>query len=400
MLTHDVEVLVVGLGPVGAVAALFLAQAGVSVAAIEAHAQVATDLRASTFHAPTLEMLARMGVTETLFGQGLRAPEYQYRDRQSGEIFSFDLGELADRTPYPYRIQCEQHRVTAEVVAALERQPKTLLGFGHRLLFVEQDDDGVTAYVETAVAIEKYRARFLVAADGASSVVRKLLDLGFPGFTYGEKYVCMSTEFPIERSFDRLAYVNYVSDPHEWMVLLRVPGLWRILVPASETVADAELLSDANKDAVFARMLGSSVPVETRHRTIYRVHQRVCERFVVGRIALAGDAVHLNSPMGGFGMNSGIHDAINLGEKLVRMLREGGDLDLLGQYERQRRTSTESFVQAQTIENTRQMREGWGAERDARRRAMAWLMEDSEARRTYLLRQSMFTSLEDAARVA
>ena len=400
MLTHDVEVLVVGLGPVGAVAALFLAQAGVSVAAIEAHAQVATDLRASTFHAPTLEMLARMGVTETLFGQGLRAPEYQYRDRQSGEIFSFDLGELADRTPYPYRIQCEQHRVTAEVVAALERQPKTLLGFGHRLLFVEQDDDGVTAYVETAVAIEKYRARFLVAADGASSVVRKLLDLGFPGL-----HLRREVRLHVDRVPDR-AQLRPARLRQLRLRPARVDG----------AVARAGLVAHpraGERDrrrcrAAFRCQQGRRLrpharqqrAVETRHRTIYRVHQRVCERFVVGRIALVGDAVHLNSPMGGFGMNSGIHDAINLGEKLVRMLREGSDLDLLGQYERQRRTSTESFVQAQTIENTRQMREGWGAERDARRRAMARLMEDSEARRTYLLRQSMFTSLEDAARVA
>ena len=401
MLTHDVEVLVVGLGPVGAVAALFLAQNGLSVAALESHAQVATDLRASTFHAPTIEILNHLGAAETLFGQGLRAPVYQFRDRQSGEVFAFDLGEIADRTAFPYRIQCEQHRVTDELVAKLPLLPNASVRFQCRVLFVEQDDAGVTAYVDTGAAVERYRARYLVAADGANSVVRKVLDLGFPGFTYDEKFLCLSTEYPIEQAFDDLSYVNYVSDPDEWMVLLRVPGLWRILVPASEQRADAELLSDANKDAVFRRMLGSDVPVTTRHRTIYRVHQRVCEKFRVGKICLIGDAAHLNSPMGGFGMNSGIHDAINLGGKLVDILRHGADDEtLLGLYERQRRTVTENFVQAQTIENTRMMREGWGVQRDVRRAAMSHLMNDPVARRAYLLKQSMFTSIEDAAAIA
>ena len=399
MLTHHIEVLVVGLGPVGAVGALFLAQNGIEVVALEVNSRSATDLRASTFHAPTLEILHHMGVSDTLFGQGLRAPVYQFRDRQSGEVFAFDLGEIADRTAFPYRIQCEQHRVTEEVVAKLALLPNATVRYRARLLYLEQDASGVTAYVDTGAAVECYKARYLMAADGANSVARKVLDLGFPGFTYDEKFLCLSTEYPIEQAFEDLSYVNYLSDPDEWMVLLRVPGLWRILVPASEQRQDEELLSDANKDAIFERMLGQSVPVTTRHRTIYRVHQRVCERFHVGKVGLVGDAVHLNSPMGGFGMNSGIHDAINLGGKLVDILRNGADDRLLGLYERQRRTVTLSFIQTQTIENTRMMREGWGAQRHERRLAMSRLMNDAAARRAFLLKQSMFTSLEDAAAI-
>ncbi len=389
----------VGLGPVGAVGALYLAQHGISVAALEAGSQSASDLRASTFHAPTLEILNHLGAADTLFQTGLKAPVYQFRDRQSGEVFAFDLGEIADRTAFPYRIQCEQHRVTDEMVAKLRNLPNASVRYQSRLLYLEQDADGVTAHVETGTAVERYRARYLVAADGANSVARKLLDLGFPGFTYDEKFLCLSTEFPIEQAFENLSYVNYLSDPDEWMVLLRVPGLWRILVPAAEQRADTELLADANKDAIFRRMLGSDVPVTTRHRTIYRVHQRVCERFRVGKVCLVGDAVHLNSPMGGFGMNSGIHDAVNLGAKLVDILRHGADDELLGLYERQRRTVTQNFVQAQTIENTRMMREGWGVQRAERRSAMSRLMNDPGARRAYLLKQSMFASLDEAAAI-
>jgi len=400
MITHDTEVLVTGLGPVGATAALALARQGIAVTAVEPLLSNATDLRASTYHAPTLEILDDLGASGTLFSQGLKAPVYQYRDRHSGEVFAFDLGEIADRTRFPYRIQCEQHRVTADIVSQLDPLPNATVLKGQRVLFVEQDEQGVTAYVEGANSVERWRARFLLAADGASSVVRKVLGLQFPGFTYDEKFVCFSTEHPVEQSLQGLSLVNYISDPDEWMVVLRVPGLWRVLVPAPLDHSDEQLLSDEYKNGVFSRMLGQDLQPATRHRTIYRVHQRVCERFAVGRIMLVGDSAHLNSPMGGFGLNSGVHDAVNAAEKLVRVLRQGADATAqLALYERQRQTVTRNFVQAQTIENTRLMRDGWANARAERSEMMNQLMADPVARRAYLLKQSMFTSLEQAAAI-
>ncbi|HVL08508.1 MAG TPA: FAD-dependent monooxygenase [Burkholderiaceae bacterium] len=400
MITHYTEVLVAGLGPVGATAALSLARRGIAVTAIEPLAGGATDLRASTYHAPTLEILDDLGAADILFSQGLKAPVYQYRDRQNGEVFSFDMGEIADRTRFPYRIQCEQHRVTAGIVEQFQGEASATVLTGHRVLYVEQDDEGVTAFVENANTVERWRARHLLAIDGASSVVRKVLGLQFPGFTYDDRFLCLSTEHPIEEAFENLSYVNYISDPKEWIVALRVPGLWRILVPAPADLDDAHLLSDAYKNGVFSRILGRAADPATRHRTIYRVHQRVCERFAVGRILLAGDAVHLNSPMGGFGMNSGVHDAINACDKLVKILREGADATALtALYEKQRQTITRDFVQAQTIEAPRLMRDGWANARAARSDALGKLMNDRAARRAYLLKQSMFTSLEEAAAI-
>ena len=401
METFDTEVLVAGLGPVGSIAALYLARQGIDVAAIEAGALgAASDLRASTFHAATLEMLDDLGAADAILDYGLKAPVYQYRDRQSDETFRLDLTELSDHTRFPFRLQCEQHRMAHDVAAKLGREPTANTAFGRRLLFFEQDDHGVTAYVETPTAVERYRARYLIGADGANSVVRKVLGLDFPGWTHADKYLCLSTEYPIEESLTGLCYVNYISDPDEWMVLLRVPSLWRILVPAAETQDDADLLSDSNKDAVFRRMLGHDEGVETQHRTIYRVHQRVVSRFAQGRACLVGDAAHLNSPMGGFGMNSGVHDAVNLGEKLTAILRKGASTDLIDLYDRQRRTVTNDFIQAQSIENTELMRSGWSGLAGKRRETMRTLTADAGARRAFLLRQAMFTSLADAAKVA
>jgi 3-(3-hydroxy-phenyl)propionate hydroxylase len=209
-------------------------------------------------------MLDAMGAADVLFDRGLRAPEYQFRDRQTNEVFSFDLTEIADHTRFPYRIQCEQHLVAHDLANRLGKDEHTVVRYLNRLLFLEQDDAGVTAYVETPRALEKYRAFYLIGADGANSVVRKLLDLEFSGFTYSEKFLCFSTEYPIEQAFENLCYVNYVSDPNEWMVLLRVPKLWRVLVPAAESIPDATLLSDATKNDVFRRMLGSDNPDQSR----------------------------------------------------------------------------------------------------------------------------------------
>ena len=166
MITHQTEVLVAGLGPVGATAALSLARRGISVTAIEPLAHSATDLRASTYHAPTLEILDDLGAAGTLLSEGLKAPVYQYRDRQSGDVFAFDMTELSDHTRFPFRIQCEQHKVTSGIVEQLKGEPSATVLQGHRVLFVEQDDDGVTAYVENANSVERWRAKYLLATDG------------------------------------------------------------------------------------------------------------------------------------------------------------------------------------------------------------------------------------------
>jgi 3-(3-hydroxy-phenyl)propionate hydroxylase len=396
----EVETLVVGLGPVGAITALYLAQEGISVAAIELGNRETVDLRASTFHPPTIEILDKLGVSKTLLSYGLKAPVYQYRDRKSGDVYSFDFSELKDQTAFPFRIQCEQDKVRQEVLDALEILPDVHVNYQSRLLYLDDKGDHVLAWVDTGQEIVQYSAKYVVGCDGANSVVRKLLDLSFEGFTYPEKYLCLSTEYPIETAFENLSNVNYVSDPDEWLVLLRTPRLWRVMVPVSEESADEDLLSDASKDGIFKRILQDNRPVETRHRTIYRVHQRVCERFSKGRVALAGDAAHLNSPMGGYGMNSGIHDGINIAKKLVAALRLGETEDIMARYDRQRRHITQSFVQKQSIENMKSMRNGWDQDREDQRERMETLQNDSEARLQFLIGQSMLGSLKEAEAIS
>ena len=389
------QVAIAGAGPVGAVTAYLLARQGIDVVLLETGGDCAMDLRASTFHPPTLEMLDTLGITERLIERGLKAPIYHFRERKTGEVIAFDLGELADITRYPFRLQCEQYHLSRMLSAAVHDDAGAEVLFEHRLIAFEQDDTGVDVFAETPYSIRKIRADYLIGADGSNSITRKWLGVEFDGFTYPEKFLCFTTDEPLEEQIDGLAHVNYVSDPEEWLVLLRVPSLWRVLVPADNDQPDEELKSDAKKNEVFDRLLGKGAAVKTAHRTIYRVHQRVAQSFVTGRVAIIGDAAHLNNPIGGFGMNSGIHDAFNIGDKLLNIYREGANpATELARFDHQRRTTTHDFIQAQTIRNLEYLSEGEGGRHARRKSEMRAIRDDPERRRAFLLRQSMIDCLE------
>jgi 3-(3-hydroxy-phenyl)propionate hydroxylase len=394
---HRVQVLVCGAGPVGATAAYILAERGIDVCLVEALGEPAEDMRASTLHPPTLDMMEELGLLATLEAQGLKAPVYQYRNRRSGEVLAFDLGELADELRHPYRLQCEQFKLARLCSSLVAEHPHGEVRFRRRVLSFTQDATGVTVNLEAPLAIETVRADYVIGADGANSVVRKWLGVPFEGFTYPEKFLTLSTEWPMERALPNIALVNYMADSEEWCVLLRTPAAWRVLVPASESDPDEVLLADAKKTAVFDGLMGDGAAVETRHRTIYRVHQRVVTRYDHGRVLLIGDAAHLNNPLGGFGMNSGIHDAWNLTEKLTAILQGGKAAEpLLAQFDRQRRTIMTEFVQAQTIKNKKAME---GSQR-AHQAELERILKDPVARREYLRTQAMVRSLQREAELA
>jgi 3-(3-hydroxy-phenyl)propionate hydroxylase len=390
------QVAIIGAGPVGTVMATLLAKAGYDVVVFEAGLDCAQDLRASTFHPSTLD---EIGITQLLIERGLKAPVYHWRDRASGEVIDFDLSEISDATRYPFRIQCEQYHLSRGLAEGLEQYSNAQIRFGQRLLTLEQGDDGVELCFETLTGIARVKCDFLIGADGANSVVRKWLGIEFDGFTYPERFLTLSTKLELADYLPNLAYVNYVSDPSEWLVLLRVPSVWRVLVPTDAALGDDYLKSDEVKDGIFQRLLGSDLHVETGHRTLYRVHQRVAKSFGNGRVWLAGDASHLNNPLGGFGMNSGVHDAFNLFEKLQPALKAGKPTESLALYDRQRRTVTHSFTQTQTIENMAFIKGGSDDAHEKRRSEMLALKADDDKRRAYLLRQAMYESLAMAAAI-
>jgi 3-(3-hydroxy-phenyl)propionate hydroxylase len=395
-------VIVAGAGPVGCTVALRLAQAGIPVRLLEGLPDLPETLRASTFHPPSLDMLEELGMARPLEAQGLVCRTYQYRDRRTGEIAEFDLGVLREDTRHPYRLQAEQWKYTRLVWNELQTRHAGLAEchFEHSVKGVHHTADGIEVLVWVGGEEKLLRGSYLIASDGADSAVRKACAVTYEGFTWPEKFLVASTPFPLEQKLERLAWVNYVSDPEEWLVLLRTPSLWRVLIPTDPNVDDdARWLSDGWIQDRLHHMAPHDADYEIIHRTLYRVHQRVARTYRRGRVLLAGDAAHINNPLGGMGMNGGIHDAWNLADKLIR-IHGGGDADaLLDQYDRQRRQICVRFVQEQTIANKKLME---SKDPDIQRKRQADYMRmagDPALAREFLLRTSMIQSLRDEAKI-
>ena len=392
------RVIVVGAGPVGLTAALALGRRGIPTVLLAAEPGLVMELRGSTFHPPTLDLLDEFGVVPRMIDVGLKAPTWQFRDRETGPVATFDLSMLAGDTNHPYRVQCEQWKLMRFLEEELRKLPGSDIRFGHEVTSVRPDDDAVTVAAETASGPVSLTGRYVVAADGARSAVRRSLAVDFEGFTYPELFLIASTDFRFEDKLTDIAYVNYIADPLEWLVLLRVPDLWRVLVPAPENSDREQLLSDDSLQQVLQRVVARPEPYRIAHRSVYHVHQRVAKSFRHGRVLLAGDAAHINNPLGGMGMNGGIQDAFNLSDKLAQIWA-GADDRLLDRYDRQRRTVAVEAVQQQTHRNQQIISERDPETRKKSLDAMRRTATDKRSAREYMLKSSMISSMRRAAEI-
>ena len=394
------HVLIAGAGPVGLVSALNLASAGIPVTVFERSTSAPEDLRASTFHPPTLDMLARFGLTEELVSQGLVARFTQQRDRKSGLIAEFDMALLEGDTQHPFRLQCEQWKLNKLLLDRIKKFPHAKVLLGCELQSVEQDADKVEIRVLMGGEIKIFVGDYLIGADGAWSSVRQSLGIEFEGFTYPERFLVVSTDFEFADHLEHLSYVNYVSDPEEWCVLLRVPSLWRVLFPTRPEESDEEVLTDASIQQRLQNLLPKDSPYTTVHRTLYKVHQRVAKEFRRGRVVLAGDAAHINNPLGGMGMNGGVQDAFNLSDKLIEIMLRDASADLLDRYERQRRSVAIEYINANTARNKKTIEERDPQTRKKTQDELRAIAASPAASKDYLRKTSMMDALERAESIA
>src|SRR5688572_15205052 len=386
-------VLIAGAGPVGLAAANVLADAGIAVTVLEAEPRLPENLRASTFQPPTLDMLARFGATERLVAMGRVAPRVQYRDRQ-GWVAEFDLGLIASDTAHPYRVQCEQFKLNQVLAARLGASAKARIEFGAEVSDVADGPNGVTVFLAGG---RKLQGDWLIGADGGRSRVREALGIALQGFTWPERFLVASTPFDFAEVIPRLCDVSYFADPEEWFFLLRVPGVWRAMFPVRQDEDDAEVLSDATIQRRLHRVHAAPAAFDIRHRTLYSVHQRVAASYRKGRCFLAGDAAHLNNPLGGMGMNGGIHDGFSIAEKLAAVIKAREPEALLDAYERQRRPVALEYVNNITIANKRNLETRDAAEQKRWRDEMSRAAADPRLTREYLLKISMIQSLRKPA---
>jgi 2-polyprenyl-6-methoxyphenol hydroxylase-like FAD-dependent oxidoreductase len=391
-MTIEERILIAGAGPVGLTAAASLVRAGVPVTVLEAGSGLSEESRASTFHPPTLDMLDRLGAAAPLIAQGLTAPQFQYRTKQHGVLAQFDFGAIADVTAHPYRVQCEQSKLTRILYEQLRGKSNFELRFDSAIRDVTQQPGGVEIAIERNGRSEVRSGRWLIGADGARSDVRRSLRIKFPGFTWPERFLVVSTPFDFSAVIPDLVAVSYVCDPGRWHFLLQTPGLCRVMFPIASNESDELALSAQFAQSLMAGVVPGIARYEVAHVTLYKVHQRVAQTFREGRAFLVGDAAHINNPLGGMGMNGGIHDAINLTSRLADVWHGAADESELERYDRQRRLVTLEYIEKQSIQNKRNL-ESDGVEFA---RSLAEIAADKARTYDYLLRVSMIASLRRA----
>lgn len=358
------NVLIVGAGPVGTILALALRRKGVAVTLVEALAAPEIDCRAASCHPPTIAMFEELGLLEAGLEQGLVSPVFHYLDRPTGELVArFDLRRMQQVPAHPYVLQWEQYKISNTILERLRADPGCDIRMGTRLTGFTQNDDAVAVHLETGGEAFELQAAFLVGCDGGRSTVRKLSGIAFEGFTWPERFLKVDTLFDFTGLREEISNRNYFSDPDEWMNLFKArgpggEGMWRAVSPTLPEQTDEELLSPQAIEARLQKFFPKAGAYEIATVALYNVHQRVAATFNQGRVLLAGDAAHVNNPAGGLGMNGGIHDAVNLADKLADILLAGAEHPpLLDRYTRQRRKAQTDFVQAQSIQNKKTLGE-------------------------------------------
>jgi 3-(3-hydroxy-phenyl)propionate hydroxylase len=404
-MTINERVLIAGGGPVGVVAALALVQRGFPVTVFEADADVNEAPRAATTHPATLELLADLGLIDEVIRQGLTARTFQFRDRPSGALIAeFDHELLRQDTRFPFVVQCEQHKLARLAIARLQSAPGAEVHFSARVAGVDAGPGRVEVAVEMPGGRKKFSGAFLIGADGGRSTVRKALGIRFEGYTFPERFVVLTTRFDFE-SERGYCYRNYFSDPDEWANLFKVAGddgsgMWRVVFPTRKEESDGEALGDGGVQRRLQRFFPKPAPYDIVHRNLYKAHQRVAATFRKGRVLLAGDAAHVNNPIGGLGLNCGIHDGVELAQRLACFCGSGRGEDELDLYDRRRRPLNIEFVQSQTVGNKKRLEEKDPAVRAANFDQLRATAADPARHRQFLLRTSLIESVRRAALIS
>jgi 3-(3-hydroxy-phenyl)propionate hydroxylase len=391
-------VLIAGGGPVGIITALALAQQGIPVRVFEAAEAVNDAPRASTLHPATLEMLAHVGLLDEVIVRGLVARTFQFWDRPTRSVVAeFDHAILQDDTQYPFVVQCEQHKIANIGVSRLREFKHAAIDFSARVTAVAAKDDRVEITVESLGRTQTVAGSYLVGADGGRSLVRKSLGIAFDGYTFPERFLVLTTLFDFATEYG-VAYRAYFSDPDEWANLFKVAGddgkgRWRAVFPALPGQTDDAVLNEVATEARLQKFFPKAGRYEIAHRNIYRVHQRVAASFRRGRVFLAGDSAHVNNPIGGLGLNCGIHDAVHLARLLAAVLQEKSAPGALEDYDAVRRPMNIEYVQQQTIANKKRLEEKDPAARQANFDHLRRTAADPAAHRAFLMRTSLLESV-------
>lgn len=340
--------LVVGAGPVGLTVAAELARRGVPVGVVDAASGPSTTSKAIGMHARTLELLEGIGVTDTLVDLGVAIRAVRFHDRGR---WVADLTFAGLPTCYPFALSLGQD-VTERVLLDRARELGVDIEWGVRLEDLRDRGDRVEVTLVRADGDREQRAaRWVVGCDGAHSTVRRRLDVTFDGTPFPEWFVV--ADLHIDADLDgQLAHLFLSAAGATAVFPLPEPGLARLATPlaADDASDDPPEVDLAAVERLWASRVGRPARLsDPQWISPFRFHSRLAARYRVGRVLLAGDAAHVHSPVGGQGMNAGMHDAVNLAWKLEAVERGAPD-DLLDTYGTERRPAAARML-AETRRN-------------------------------------------------
>jgi 2-polyprenyl-6-methoxyphenol hydroxylase-like FAD-dependent oxidoreductase len=337
----ECEVLVIGAGPIGLMAATLLKRSGVDVRIVDMRSAPSAESRAFAVSARSLELFASLGLAERLVARGAITSgiDIHVSGKRAGGL-DYDKVKAPD-TPFRFILMAPQSETEAVLIKALDEvgqqidREVEITGFEQHADFVR-----VTGKrADRAPLI--ISARYVLGADGAHSIVRKVLDLKFEGAKYPQSFLLGDVEvnWPLDHGRFRVFMHGErigLFFPLQGSTLSRVMTT-DLHAGAGGDPTNPEPLALEDLQAAFAE--ATCQPVGLRNPawlTRFRTHHRAVDRYRAGRVFVAGDAAHIHSPAGGQGMNTGLQDAANLAWKLAAVLRQGARDTVLDTYESER----------------------------------------------------------------
>lgn len=335
------EVLIVGLGPVGAALAALLADAGIDVIAIDRSTEVYPLPRAVHFDHEIMRVFQELGLAEEVQQHAQPATVYEFRSAAGEVLVSFgNPEEVLTLSGWPEGFMFNQPGLERALRAKLERSPNARVLLGVAFDSVDSASDKVSATLSGSRGPLRVDARYLVGCDGAWSPVREAIGSGLEDLDFDEPWLVIDA---IPRPGAEMPKINLqICDPaRPTTCVLAGPGRhrWEFMMLPGETP------EQVLEDAFIAKLIEKwEVDVEIERKAVYRFHGLVAERWRSGRVLIAGDAAHQTPPFAGQGMCAGIRDAANLAWKLEAVLRGQAKEELLDSYQIEREPNARAYI--------------------------------------------------------